>query len=242
MPHQGKPKAPIAALLAIGKDRERKGYFVLCVLLAALLVLALAIPETPWSQTLIDLIFVFTLISAGYSVADSRGMSICVLGLGLLLVVLAVPSALATSPVWDLPARVAAAVFLVTVTVALLVDVVTGGHGRGVSPGLIAGATAVYLMIGLTYSSFYTVAYLIDPEAFRGAILSDIGSRPHDMLYFSFVTLSTLGYGDITPTNGLSQMLSITEALAGQLYLTILVARLVGMHIAEGPPHKSDGP
>jgi hypothetical protein len=51
-------------------------------------------------------------------------------------------------------------------------------------------------------------------------------------LYYSFITLSTLGYGDITPANGPAQALAYTEALVGQLYLTILVARLVGLYIA----------
>jgi hypothetical protein len=51
------------------------------------------------------------------------------------------------------------------------------------------------------------------------------------LLYFSFATLTTLGYGDIVPTSPISRMLASLEAIAGQLYLAVLVARLVGMHI-----------
>ena len=58
--------------------------------------------------------------------------------------------------------------------------------------------------------------------------------RTH-LLYFSFVTLTTLGYGDITPLTPVSGNFAILEATVGQLYLTVLVARLVGMHISQGP-------
>jgi hypothetical protein len=52
------------------------------------------------------------------------------------------------------------------------------------------------------------------------------------VLYFSLATLTTLGYGDIVPTSAVSRMLASVEAVVGQLYLTVLVARLVGLHIA----------
>jgi hypothetical protein len=62
-------------------------------------------------------------------------------------------------------------------------------------------------------------------EAYRAsAVLSD-------MLYFSFVTLTTLGYGDLFPRLHVARFLASAEAISGQLYLTILVARLVGLHI-----------
>ncbi len=51
-------------------------------------------------------------------------------------------------------------------------------------------------------------------------------------IYYSFVTMTTLGYGDIVPVNPAARMLSVLQALTGQLYLVVLVARLVGLHIA----------
>jgi uncharacterized membrane protein len=51
-----------------------------------------------------------------------------------------------------------------------------------------------------------------------------------DSLYFSFVTLSTIGYGDITPASRVARMLSITEATTGMFYMTVLIARLVGVY------------
>ncbi len=54
-------------------------------------------------------------------------------------------------------------------------------------------------------------------------------------VYFSFVTLTTLGYGDIVPTSATARMLAAAEAVTGQLYLAVLVARLVGLHISQSP-------
>jgi hypothetical protein len=53
------------------------------------------------------------------------------------------------------------------------------------------------------------------------------------LLYFSFTTLTTVGFGDITPVSGFARMFSVTEAIAGQVILVVLVARLVGMHVAQ---------
>jgi hypothetical protein len=56
---------------------------------------------------------------------------------------------------------------------------------------------------------------------------------PSHFIYYSFVTMSTLGYGDITPISNPARSLSLLEAVVGQLYIAILIAKLVGMHIAQ---------
>jgi voltage-gated potassium channel Kch len=91
----------------------------------------------------------------------------------------------------------------------------------------IAAAVCVYLIIGVVWQDLYVIVDIFIPGSFNSAASSRL-----EYLYFSFVTLSTLGYGDITPANGPAQALAYTEALVGQLYLTILVARLVGLYIA----------
>jgi hypothetical protein len=81
-------------------------------------------------------------------------------------------------------------------------------------------------------------AALYDPTAFtwtvaaRPAPVLRLGRGDTAVLYFNFATLTTLGYGDIVPTAPLSRILASVEAIAGQLYLAVLVARLVGRHIA----------
>ena len=95
----------------------------------------------------------------------------------------------------------------------------------------IAAAVCVYLLLGVVWQDLYILVDVLIPGSYNAESLSIT-----DFLYFSFITLSTLGYGDITPVNSPAQALAFTEALVGQLYLTILVARLVGLYIANAGP------
>lgn len=91
----------------------------------------------------------------------------------------------------------------------------------------VQGAVAAYLLIGVSYA----FAYQIDMHVNPAAVDSTVGKMTMfvDWIYFSFTTLSTLGYGDIVPTSRLSRSLAIAESITGQLYLAILIARLVAM-------------
>ena len=110
-----------------------------------------------------------------------------------------------------------------------------------VSQDTVVGGICVYLLMGLCFAMIFIVLCELDPAAFqfepaRAQATVDIepsavvASR---LLYFSFVTLTTLGYGDIAPASDLAQMLSVAEALTGQLYLTIFLARLVALFVRE---------
>ncbi|MDJ0853943.1 MAG: potassium channel family protein [Desulfobacterales bacterium] len=100
----------------------------------------------------------------------------------------------------------------------------------------IAAAVNVYLFLGLIWRDLYSLTNILIPGAFNSELLAET-----DFLYYSFVTLSTLGYGDVLPVIGPSKALAYIEAIIGQLYLTILVARLVGLHIAYTGPECQDG-
>jgi Ion channel len=106
-------------------------------------------------------------------------------------------------------------------------------RGGRVNAEKIAAAVCVYLLLGVVWQDLYILVDIFIPGSFNSALLTG-----KDFLYFSFITLSTLGYGDITPVIGPARALAYTEALIGQLYLTILVARLVGLYIAHAD---SDG-
>ena len=102
----------------------------------------------------------------------------------------------------------------------------------------IVGAVCVYLLIGLMWTFLYSLLELNHPGSFLSTVCPDkitATSSPDFILsrlnYFSFVTLATIGYGDIIPASHPAQMLSVFEAIIGQLYLTILIARFVGLHI-----------
>jgi hypothetical protein len=97
----------------------------------------------------------------------------------------------------------------------------------------IQGAIVVYLLAGFAWAAAYEVVYRAWPGAFQFAQpVAGEGRISHGLLYYSFVTLTTLGYGDITPVHPVARSLATGEALVGQLYPAILIARLVSMRIA----------
>lgn len=85
----------------------------------------------------------------------------------------------------------------------------------------VAGALCTYLMVGLAFASLYRTISVVD----AGAFTEELGGASS---YFSFVTLTTLGYGDIAPVSDLARSLSTLEAVLGQVLLVTLVARFVG--------------
>lgn len=95
----------------------------------------------------------------------------------------------------------------------------------------IQGAVAAYILFGLMFAFGYTLIFTVDPMAFN--MVDRLQAEDHQagfhFVYFSFVTLCTLGYGDITPVSNIAQSVAILEALFGILFPAILIARLVGL-------------
>jgi hypothetical protein len=96
----------------------------------------------------------------------------------------------------------------------------------------IMGAIGSYLLIGIVFTQAYRMLAEVVPGAFAiGGTPVDLGAVSQKLSYFSFITLTSTGYGDITPVHPYARSLATMEALAGNLFLTVLVARLVGQEI-----------
>jgi voltage-gated potassium channel len=96
----------------------------------------------------------------------------------------------------------------------------------------IAGAAAVYLLLALMWTFIYFVLERLQPGSFAISTAETLEEQ-NIFIYFSFVTITTLGYGDITPVTYLARSMAILEAVVGQLYLVVLVAWLVGMYVSK---------
>ena len=110
---------------------------------------------------------------------------------------------------------------------------------RDVTGETISMSISVYLLLGFTWGLLYIVLFQLDPHSFNlGASTgspSGVSSQDANfpvLIYFSLTTLATVGYGDITPVTLQARYASVAEGIAGQFYLAILVARLVGMHMS----------
>ena len=95
----------------------------------------------------------------------------------------------------------------------------------------IIGAVCIYLMIGVLWSLFYVFVNLIIPGSFSVPITGSAFDQQHKVIYFSFVTLTSLGYGDFTPVSATARALAAIEVMLGQFYMTILVAGLVAVYM-----------
>ena len=120
------------------------------------------------------------------------------------------------------------AVLLVTATLPVTVNRVL--HHRRITRETVLGALCAYVLIGLLFAFLYLAVHEFRDEPF----FAQPGPHPQsEYLYFSFVALTTLGFGDLSPAVGLPQALTVVEALSGQIFLVTLVARLVTLWVRQ---------
>jgi len=109
-----------------------------------------------------------------------------------------------------------------------------------ISPNRLVGAICVYLLLGLIWAVAYTMLEMISPGSFGGFTPLQGRGWDSEWLYFSFVTMTTLGYGDILPVSATARALAYMQAVFGQLYVAILVAGLVSALISSRQSSKQD--
>ena len=123
----------------------------------------------------------------------------------------------------------AGALFIGVVIASILVFLF---KSEDVNREVIYAAILLYLLAALLWAFVFTFLELIDPTSFNIDL-----SQPQSYLlvfqYYSFVTITTLGYGDITPVTEVAKAFSVLEAVVGQLYLVVAVAWLVGMYVSK---------
>jgi Ion channel len=113
---------------------------------------------------------------------------------------------------------------------------------REVTREVISMSISTYLLLGFTCGLFYIFLHDLQPNSFSfgaGAPVSETETIPV-LIYFSLTTLSTIGFGDITPVTLQARYVAVAEGITGQFYLAILVARLVGMQMSQSPGQSAE--
>ena len=123
-------------------------------------------------------------------------------------------------------ALTAVLIFFLLTCLITVYDVLFGGV---IDINRLVGAACIYLLSGALWGIVYFLLSVVSPASFVGITGETWSEQLNEFTYHSFVTLTTLGYGDITPA---ARTLGYLEAVLGQMYLTVLVAALVGIHIA----------
>ena len=198
------------------------------VILALLFLMLLAQPTIGRSVAGIRLsAFLWTAIFIGSLLAVRHRKILFWFGVSLMVpaIVLRVLEPVSTN--WELwRAGLAIAAFLF-IAVVFLVRVLSY---RRITPASVSASLCVYFILGIVWAIGYGAVERLAPGSFSGL---DQGSElPAQFIYFSYVTLTTLGYGDITPVQPVAMTLATVEAVAGQLFLIGMVAYLVGRTVA----------
>lgn len=121
-------------------------------------------------------------------------------------------------------------VFFALTSVAVINYII---RSEEVTASTIFGAICGYLLMGLTWSFLHSLIFIVNPEAYHFPVnvIHDKPIGTLNFIYFSFINLSTVGYGDITPVSHVARTFSWLEAVTGQIYLTVWIARLIALHI-----------
>ena len=119
---------------------------------------------------------------------------------------------------------------------------------KEITSDVLCGAICVYLLTGVLAGLVFVLIEVLAPGSFRLVDITNPALRSQDVLlkdpgwliYFSFVTLTTVGYGDMVPNSSMARSAAVTVAVLGQILLVVQIARLVGMHVAQSTPSRSD--
>ena len=221
-----KQKLPFASMWETDRGLEVLLLLLVLFIFAGRPLLAIA----PEADLAIEILFSLILVSGVAATARGTTSSV-VVTIFAVLNIIAGWSSWGTRLVWVREVHSGLSFAYCVLLAGIVLRRVTG---RGeVTRHRIEGAVAAYLLLGLAWTFAYLLCNALLPGAFSGAVLS--GSDGEDafgrFLYFSFVTLTTVGYGDIAPAVPTTQMLAVSEALIGQLFPAILLARLVSMEL-----------
>jgi len=190
-----------------------------------------------WTNRLFDIGFFSVLIFGALIGQAEKKVFHSLMGLAILAII-------SRASLWYFDEPFLLGVYLATAVLFMaIILVVLGRHvffSRKIDANIIYGAVCIYFFFGLLFAIIYMGLESIAPGAFSfpQEILSSVSAKELSpelkaLVYFSFVTQTTLGFGDITPVLPLARNLAILQSITGQMYIAILIARLIGVSMAQ---------
>jgi hypothetical protein len=199
--------------------------YLLIAILAQLLVYPF-LDGTEYKSVILNILSTFVLVTAVYAIGFGRKQLITAIGLGgfafagIWYVVFIEPRYYLA--ILSVICRIAFDVYVISLILVSLF------RAKQVTSNTIYGAVSVYLLIGTVFSILYKFMETLMPGSFY---IGETGSL--DFVYFSITTLTSLGYGDITPVSAYARSATSLQAVIGVLYIAILISRFVGIYIAQ---------
>lgn len=227
------PRATVAAVtrraLSLRTFRLRFPFLLLALLLVMLV--SPFLEATLLHRFFMVVLFALVLLAAIVIASEDHRHRIIALTIGLPWMALNVVVLFWEATAIEIYANLLAFLFSVYVLSIVLGHII---RAQAVDLNILLGAASAYLLIALAWTTSYLLIFGLDPEAFS---LVHGEGRPyfHQFLYFSLTTMTTVGYGDITPVNPFAQIWATMEAVVGTLYMALLVARLVSLYQGRTP-------
>jgi len=213
---------------------EDRGLSILLVIIAVISFVVAPLAESRRGGGTVLRACVTLMFAYGAFVLSSRRRARLVIAL-----LTAVPIGLAwleefhPGPSWSAAAAAASCLFTLMLATLIIRRVFREGP---ITIHRVVGSIVVYMMLGIAFGEAARFIAILDPQAYSSANFAHI-DRP-ELYYFSLVTLTTVGYGDITPLHPMARSLAVVEALTGQLFPAILIARLVSQELMSRPSRK----
>ena len=204
-------------------------FLILLILILSMLVLTPFLDVFVQARILMDVFLTAIFIFIIYAIRLKRSQAIIAFVLVLPLIVATWSTYFVEIKTLSLLTRIFGAFFFAYAAINILRII---AKSKEVTSETIFAAIVAYLLIALMWAFLYMILERVSPGSFS---FPEKGFRGESMRfeYFSFITITTLGYGDITPVTDKATALALIEAVVGQIYLVVLVAWLVGMHVSQ---------
>ena len=214
-------------------DLASRGHFtvLLFVLIMCLFVLMPILRFFPVLKLALDLFFIFILGWSCYTISDSRRTFLRGISLAALAIIAGTIAATFEDPQIEIVSLASSSLFCMFMTLTILGRIL---QTRDITLDAIFGGICAYLFCGLLWAYVYAIIDTAAPGSFTisNQLMADTPQssfRPNLLfVYFSFVTLTTLGYGDMSPISETARSLAVLEAIVGPFFMAILIGWLVG--------------
>jgi ion channel len=215
--------SPVLTRNGAFRDRRDRFGLLLGATMAAFAIEGIATPQV-WDQVVVTALFAGTLLLALWA-ADAKPIIVraaAVIALALLAISVAEA---ASGSVDNAATRIANLMLVLLAPPAVVIGVLRSIRARKkVTITAVLGVLCLYILLGLFFAQLYGAIDRVSGHFFANGVQA----TPSDCVYFSFTTLATIGYGDITASGNLGHTLAVSEGLVGQIYLVTIVSLFVG--------------
>jgi hypothetical protein len=208
----------------------------LLLLLVILTIFILPFFPIEWHKLLYSICFTFIFLLSALALSKDRSK---VFNVAIAVVIIEWLSELLNLSILNTVSFLANILFFDLLVILFILQI---ARAKTVTPQVIMESINGYLMLGMSFSILIALVCVIDPNAFSFKHLSESMdpslSYVSNYIYFGFVTLTTLGYGDVTPLTPAAKSLSIFTSITGQMYIAIIIAALVSKYLSQ--PNKNN--